>query len=377
MTELVIRHAGALWRGFRNWDAVWLTILAIPLALIALDPGRAGQVLSTAVRAFSGTMPFMAMAIGLIAWLKATGAEGIVARAFVGREARMILLAALVGGLMPFCSCEVIPFIAALLAAGTPVSAVMAFWLSSPLMDPPQFMITTGALGLEFAVAKMVFAVMIGLAGGFAMQALTQAGAFAEPLRARKTCGSCCSADALTGQPFWRFWEQTERRETFRATAFEQTIFLTKWLSLAYLLEGLLIEYIPAGDHRRAGRRARRLARGAGRAGRRAGLSERLRRAAAGGRADAERHERRGGYVVHDCRCGELHPGHGRGLGAGQARGLRHVCGLRDRRRDRRRADLRGCDGGAGVVPNQPRHAAGAAPGQRVRAVTRGAHMWA
>jgi uncharacterized membrane protein YraQ (UPF0718 family) len=249
MTELVIRHAGALWRGFRNWDAVWLTILAIPLALIALDPGRAGQVLSTAVRAFSGTMPFMAMAIGLIAWLKATGAEGIVARAFVGREARMILLAALVGGLMPFCSCEVIPFIAALLAAGTPVSAVMAFWLSSPLMDPPQFMITTGALGLEFAVAKMVFAVMIGLAGGFAMQALTQAGAFAEPLRARKTCGSCCSADALTGQPFWRFWEQTERperRETFRATAFEQTIFLTKWLSLAYLLEGLLIEYIPA-----------------------------------------------------------------------------------------------------------------------------------
>jgi uncharacterized membrane protein YraQ (UPF0718 family) len=246
MTELVLQRAGALWRGFRSWDAVWLLILAIPLALLVLDPGHAGQVLSIAVGAFTGTVPFMAIAVGLIAWMKATGAEGIVARAFVGRESRMIVLAALVGGLMPFCSCEVIPFIAALLAAGTPLSAVMAFWLSSPLMDPPQFMITTAALGMEFAVAKLVFAVMIGLVGGFVMQSLIGAGAFSAPLRERKACGSCCSSDALTGKPFWRFWEQGARRETFRATAWEQAIFLTKWLSLAYLLEGVLIEYVPA-----------------------------------------------------------------------------------------------------------------------------------
>ncbi len=246
MTELVLRRAGAIWRGFRSWDAVWLTILAIPLALLALDPVGAEPVLSTAVRAFISTAPFMAIAIGLIAWLKATGAEGIVARAFVGRERRMIVLAALAGGLMPFCSCEVIPFIAALLAAGTPISAVMAFWLSSPLMDPPQFMITTGVLGVEFAVGKMVFAVMIGLAGGFTMLALTGAGAFAEPLRARKTRGTSCGASAMAGKPFWRFWAQAERRKTFRTTAWEQTIFLTKWLSLAYLLEGLLIEFVPA-----------------------------------------------------------------------------------------------------------------------------------
>jgi uncharacterized membrane protein YraQ (UPF0718 family) len=247
VTELVIARASELWRNLRGWDGVWLLILTIPLGLITLDPAKAGSVLSTAVSAFGGTVPFMAIAVGLIAWLKATGAEGIVARAFVGQEHRMIVLAALVGGLMPFCSCEVIPFIAALLAAGTPLSAVMAFWLSSPLMDPPQFMITTGALGIEFAVGKVIFAVAIGLAGGFVMQALTGAGAFAEPLRPQGGCASkCCGAEALTGKPFWRFWEQVERRETFRTTAWEQAIFLTKWLSLAYLLEGLLIEYVPA-----------------------------------------------------------------------------------------------------------------------------------
>ena len=46
-------------------------------------------------------------------------------------RSRMILL----GALAPFCSCEVIPFISALLAVGAPLSAVMAFWLASPLMD--------------------------------------------------------------------------------------------------------------------------------------------------------------------------------------------------------------------------------------------------
>ncbi|MDH3665307.1 MAG: permease [Paracoccaceae bacterium] len=246
MTELVLQQWGAFWRGFRAFDRVWLVILAIPLALYAFDPANAPTVLGISVEAFAGTMPFMAIAIALIAWLKATGAEGMVAQAFQGRESRMIVLAALVGGLMPFCSCEVIPFIAALLAAGTPVSAVMAFWLSSPLMDPPQFMITTGVLGMEFAIGKVVAAVAIGLAGGFAMQALAASGAIANPLREQKSCGSCCGTNALTGTPEWRFWREAPRRETFRTTAFQQTLFLTKWLSLAYLLEGLLIQYVPA-----------------------------------------------------------------------------------------------------------------------------------
>ena len=51
--------------------------------------------------------------------------QALIARAFEGRESRMILLAALMGGLAPFCSCEVIPFIAALLAAGTPLSELI------------------------------------------------------------------------------------------------------------------------------------------------------------------------------------------------------------------------------------------------------------
>jgi len=246
MTDLVMRRAGALWTQLRGADAVWLLVAAIPLALLALDPERAPDVLTTSASAFAGTMPYMAIAIVLIALLKASGAEGVISRAFQGQEARMIVLAALVGGLAPFCSCEVIPFIAALLAAGTPLSAVMAFWLASPLMDPPSFAITTGALGVEFAVGKTVAAVGLGLAGGFAMQALMRTGLYDNPLKAQKKSCCGCGVNPMSGRPVWRFWHDAERRGVFGETALAQTLFLGKWLAFAYLLEGLMIHYVPA-----------------------------------------------------------------------------------------------------------------------------------
>ncbi len=247
MTELVLQRAGALLGWLRKIDRVWLLVLLFPPLIFVADPANAPEVLEIAVRAFGGTLPYMAIAIALMGYLKATSADGVVAAAFKGRESRMIVLAALVGGLAPFCSCEVIPFIAALLAAGTPVAAVMAFWLASPLMDPPTFAITAGALGPEFAVGKTAAAVALGLGGGFAMKALSGMGLFAEPLR-QASKPSCCGCGAPKGpqKPVWRFWTEPARRETFAQTALEQALFLGKWLALAYLLEGVMIVYIPA-----------------------------------------------------------------------------------------------------------------------------------
>ena len=246
MTDLVLRRAGAVWQQLRTIDPVWVLIVLIPLIQVLATPDNAERALGISVEAFAGTLPYMVIAIALIAYLKATGAEGIVGAAFRGRESRMIVLAALIGGLAPFCSCEVIPFVAALLAAGTPVSAVMAFWLSSPLMDPPTFAITAGALGPEFAVGKTVAAVALGLMGGFATRFMMRAGAFTDPLRPRKSAGCCCGANPMTGKPVWRFWAHAARRSSFGQTALENSLFLGKWLALAYLLEGLLIVHVPA-----------------------------------------------------------------------------------------------------------------------------------
>lgn len=224
----------------------WAMIAAILGAVALLDPGNLADTVVFALGALAHTAPYILFAVLLLAYLKATGAEVMVARAFVGRETRMIFLAALFGGLAPFCSCEVIPFVAGLLALGAPLSAVMAFWLSSPLIDPPTLLITAAALGWPFALGKAVAAVSLGLFGGFAIKTLMGRGAFADPLRVYQRSGCCGTGPALDGKPQWRFWTEAPRRAQFRAEFLSNGLFLLKWLALAYVLEALLVHYVPA-----------------------------------------------------------------------------------------------------------------------------------
>ena len=246
MTALVLRSVHGLRANARGVLSVWSFILVIPLALALLDTANVADILLIAAEAFAGTLPYIAAAVVLIAWLKASGATALVSRAFAGRETRMIVLAALLGGLAPFCSCEVIPLIAGLLAVGVPLSAIMAFWLSSPLIDPSSMLITAAALGWDFAAGKAVAAVALGLFGGFGVRFLVWRGAFAEPLRQR--AGGCCgtSSGLDESKPVWKFWREPTRRAAFRAEAFANGRFLVKWLVLAYLIEGLLVTYVPA-----------------------------------------------------------------------------------------------------------------------------------
>ena len=225
-------------------ERAWLAAAAILLLLGLLDRPQLEPSVGFVIYSLATTAPFIVFAVLAIAYLKASGAESLVARAFVGRQRRMIVLAALVGGLAPFCSCQVIPFIAGLLALGTPLSAVMAFWLASPLIDPAALLITAGALGWNFAIAKTVAAVSIGLLGGFAVMAASAHGWFADPLRPRPA-GSCAGTKFI-GTPVWKFWTARDRRQTFGRETYVNALFLVKWLTLAYLLESLLITYVPA-----------------------------------------------------------------------------------------------------------------------------------
>ncbi len=247
MTALVLRSVHGLRTNARGVLSVWSLIVLIPLALALLDKASVADILLIAAEAFAGTLPYIAAAVLLIAALKATGATALVSRAFEGRESRMIVLAALLGGLAPFCSCEVVPLIAGLLAVGVPLSAIMAFWLSSPLIDPSSMLITAGALGWDFAAGKAVAAVALGLFGGFGVRFLVWRGAFAEPLRPGAVGGCCGTASGLEeGKPVWRFWQDPARRAAFRSEGIANARFLVKWLVLAYLIEGLLVTYVPA-----------------------------------------------------------------------------------------------------------------------------------
>ena len=72
----------------------WGITLAL-LALIALlDPPHVVPTVAFTAEALLGTAPFIAFAVLAVAYLKASGAESLLARAFEGNPARMVVMAA-------------------------------------------------------------------------------------------------------------------------------------------------------------------------------------------------------------------------------------------------------------------------------------------
>ena len=81
-----------------------------------------------------------------------------------------IIIAALLGIVSPLGSYVVIPLSAALVMAGLPLAPVMAFAVSSPLINPNLIILTAGALGTEMAVMRCVSAFVLGVSAGLITQ---------------------------------------------------------------------------------------------------------------------------------------------------------------------------------------------------------------
>jgi len=228
-------------------DPVLAIAALVILGLALFAPNQAVDSLGFTLRALVGVAPFLLASIAIAAYAKASGAERLIAKAFTGNIKRMIVFAALMGALSPFCSCGVIPLIAALLSMGVPLAPVMAFWLASPLMDPSMFFLTAGTLGFDFAIYKAVAAIAVGLLGGFGTYALARNGYFTEALRDGIGNGGCGGASVRSGKDVvWAFWKEPERRALFPKNALSNGLFLGKWLTVAFFLESLMLAYIPA-----------------------------------------------------------------------------------------------------------------------------------
>ncbi len=232
----------------RRIDRVVLTTAGIFLVLAVVVPAQALDSLLATLSSLGYISPFFVLSVLVAAYAKATGADQQIARIFSGRQLTGIVLAAAFGAFSPFCSCGVIPIIAGLLGAGVPLAPVMAFWISSPIMDPEMFILTGAVLGLPFATAKALSALGMGLFAGFATHALVLRSAFADPLKPGAFgCGSCGPA-RLDRNPKieWAFWRAPERRRTFVEEGKVTGWFLFKWLLLAFVLESLMVAYLPA-----------------------------------------------------------------------------------------------------------------------------------
>jgi len=228
-------------------DRAWAATALILLTLFIAAPAQGWTSLNFAAGNLLETAPYLLLSIGIAAFAGASGADNLIARVFTGNPVIMVFAAAAFGGLSPFCSCGVIPLIAALLAMGVPLAPVMAFWLASPVIDPSMFVLTAGVLGSGFAIAKTVAAIGLGLFGGFTTYALARAGRLSDPLREGVGNGGCGGGSVRAPKPVvWAFWREQPRVARFSRDALKTTLFLGKWLTLAFLLESLMLAYVPA-----------------------------------------------------------------------------------------------------------------------------------
>ncbi|MDH3466062.1 MAG: permease [Gammaproteobacteria bacterium] len=239
----IVVNAGKL--GAVIKDPVFRTLIALIGILAIFDFSQVRESLVFTLQALWQMLPFFALAIGFAGYAKASNADALIAGVFSGNPVRATALAALVGAISPFCSCGVIPLIAALLGAGVPLAPVMAFWVASPIMDPEMFILTAAGIGLNFTIAKTLAAVGMGLLAGFTVLFLRHFSFLEAPLQSHVTGGGTSSRDSnVPPELNWRFWREPQRIRAFRSEIYAIGIFLGKWLAFAFFLESLMIAYV-------------------------------------------------------------------------------------------------------------------------------------
>lgn len=188
------------------------------------------------LNSFWGIAPFFLLSVGVSAWVTVAGYADKIKAVFDKRQGMAITGAAAVGAVVPFCSCGVIPLIAAMFASGVPLGPVMAFWISSPLMSPEKFVLTAGVLGTDFAVGRLISAVVLGAAAGYATYLIGRGGRLDGELRSIVTPG-VRENQGNTRMP-------RPSLSGFATQAKGVGFYLAKWLAVAFFLEALIVHYV-------------------------------------------------------------------------------------------------------------------------------------
>jgi uncharacterized membrane protein YraQ (UPF0718 family) len=165
-----------------------------------------------------------------------------------------ILFAALTGVISPLCSCGILPIAISLSAAGVPIPIVTALLVTSPIMGPDAFIITKGGLGMEFAILKLVTAVIMGLFAGFFTQFMINRKIISSDCFklkvSKKDNGSLPTAYEISCEndlkiPTMTVIQRGSKFIFFLERARDVGVFMIKMLALAIFFEALLITFVP------------------------------------------------------------------------------------------------------------------------------------
>lgn len=139
----------------------------------------------------------------------------------IASEPIAILAAAVLGVLSPLPTYAAVPVALSLARSGLAFSAVLAFAIASPLINPSVFFLTATQLGLTIALIRLVASFSIAVAGGFLIKLIK-----------------------IT-PPLSDLHEMPEQNRAFFADFYKSSIFLGKYFLVALVLSAAIKALIP------------------------------------------------------------------------------------------------------------------------------------
>lgn len=177
----------------------------------------------------------------LRAWMISVGGAGVP-------------FAVLLGLFSPLCACGVLPIVIPMALSGIPLSTVLAFLVTSPLMSPDAFIITWQGLGAGMAWIKLAAAAGMGLMVGGVTYLLEKRSHFMSGLVRLKPVYGADGALAPAYQiacandfslPTMTVRERSSRWMFFLDRAWDMARIVGKYLLLALVLQVLMEMLLP------------------------------------------------------------------------------------------------------------------------------------
>jgi uncharacterized membrane protein YraQ (UPF0718 family) len=138
-----------------------------------------GELGTELLHEFLYILPYLAIGVFFEAVIRTLKWHVKIRKALTRYGLLAIPTATLLGVASPLCACATLPLVISLLVAGLPLAPAMALLVTSPLMSPASFSMLSGMLGVHWALAVLVCAVLLGLLAGYVTHFMRSKG-FAE-----------------------------------------------------------------------------------------------------------------------------------------------------------------------------------------------------
>ena len=163
------------------------------------------------------------------------------------RKKVSIIASVLFGTFTPLCACGTTAVIIGMLTTTMPWGPIMAFLTSSPLMSPDGFILISGVIGLDFAIALTVASIMIGLASGFITMAIEKKTSFLDHqsrFSEKESLSECnCSNDNERKEIFIKRLKLKELLHNFIFLGLKQILL---FYSIFICIGSLINHFVPA-----------------------------------------------------------------------------------------------------------------------------------